>query len=70
MSEEKSNLYEEQKKLVLARLNSLNPEAKVMSGKGKLISVRDIINLVERDDPDGKNIIKAQIKMLQVLVRV
>lgn len=65
-----SNLYEEQKKLVLARLRTLNPDAKMMSGKNKTVSVKEIIKHVEDDDIFGKNIIKAQIKMLQVLTGV
>ena len=65
-----NSLYEEQKKLVLARLRTLNPEAKMMSGKDNIVSVKEIIKHVEGDDPFGKNIIKAQIKMLQVLTGV
>lgn len=65
-----NNLYEEQKKLVLARLRTLNPEAKLMSGKNKTITVTDLIKHVEEDDQFGKNIVKAQIKMLQVLTGV
>ena len=68
MSED--TLYEEQKKLVLIRLESLNPEAKMMSGKNKPVSVREIIEHVKGDDLFGKNIVKAQIKMLQVLTGV
>ena len=65
----KNKIYEEQKKLVLARLKTLKPDAKLMSG-GKAISVKDIINHVEKNDPFGKDIIKGQIKMLQVIASV
>ena len=65
-----NSLYEEQKKLVLARLRTLNPEAKLMSGKNKTITVTDLIKHVEEDNQFGKNIVKAQIKMLQVLTGV
>jgi len=65
-----NELYEEHKQLVLARLRTLNPGAKLMSGKNKTITVKDMIKHVEEDDPFGKNIVKAQIKMLQVLTGV
>jgi len=63
-------LYEEQKKLVLARLRTLNPDVKLMSGKGDSVSVKDIIEHIENDDPVGKDMIKAQMKMLQILAGV
>lgn len=65
-----SSLYEEQKKLVLARLRTLNPEAKMMSGKNEVVSVKELIKHVEDDDLFGKKIVEAQIKMLQVLTGV
>jgi len=70
MTEEKIDVYAEQKKLVLARLNTLSPDAKIMSGGGESVSVREIIGHVEDDDSFGKNIIKAQIMMLKVLTNV
>lgn len=63
----KESIYEEQKKLVLARLMTINPDAKIMSGKDKSVSVRELIKHVKDDDSFGKNIIKAQIHMLKVL---
>lgn len=65
-----SSLYEEQKKLVLARLRTLNPDAKIMSGKNKAVSVKELIKHVEDDDIFGRKIVEAQIKMLQVLTGV
>ncbi|MEW5896459.1 MAG: hypothetical protein AB1668_02100 [Nanoarchaeota archaeon] len=67
MSEE---IYEEEKKLVLARLKTLNPDAKLMSGARKPVSVREIIAHVQSDDSFGKDIVKAQMKMLKVLATV
>lgn len=64
------NIYEEQKKLVLARLKTLNLETKIMSGLGEPVSVREIIAHVEKDDQFGKDIIKAQMKMLKILATV
>lgn len=63
-------LYEEQRKLVLARLRTLNPDAKIMSGKDKELSVRDLIKHVEKNDPTGKDVVKAQMKMLKILAEV
>ncbi len=62
------NIYEEQKKLVLARLKTINPESKIMLGTKKNISIKELINHVERGDDFGKKVIQAQMNMLKVLV--
>jgi len=67
MSEEEINIHEEQKKLVLARLKTINPAAKIMLGTKKRVSVEWLINRVKEDDEFGKKVIKAQINMLRVL---
>ncbi len=61
-------IYEEQKKLVLARLRTINPEAKIMLGTKRNISVKELISHVERGDDFGKKIIEAQMNMLKVLI--
>lgn len=61
------NIYEEQKKLVLARLKTINPESKVMLGTKNSVSVKEMITHVECSDDFGKKIIRAQINMLKVL---
>ncbi len=58
---------EEQKKLVLERFKTLNPEAKILLGGGETISVGELIRHIEVGDPFGKKIVQVQIKMLQVL---
>jgi len=63
----KDNIYEEQKKLVLARLNTINPEAKIMLGTTNKVSVKELIDHVENEDDFGKKIIKVQMTMLRVL---
>jgi len=67
-------IYEEQKKLVLARLNTINPRlntinpgAKIMLGTKNKISVKELIDHVEKGDDFGNKIIKAQMTMLRVL---
>ncbi|MFH1972142.1 MAG: hypothetical protein ABIJ18_01550 [archaeon] len=67
MNKETFNKYEEQKKLVLARLNTLNPESKIMLGSSKKVSVKELITHVESGDPFGKKVILAQMHMLKVL---
>ena len=62
------NIYEEQKKLVLARLKTINPESKIMLGTKRNISLKELINHVEQGDDFGKKIIQAQMNMLKVLV--
>ena len=63
----RDNIYEEQKKLVLARLNTINPEAKIMLGTTNKVSVKELIDHVENEDDFGKKIIKVQMTMLRVL---
>ena len=60
-------IYEEQKKLVLARLKTINPDSKIMLGTKNSVSVKEIITHVEHSDDFGKKIIQAQINMLKVL---
>ena len=67
MKTENFNLEEEQKKLVLERFKTLNPESKIMLGGGEEVTVKELINHVEEGDDFGKKIVKVQIKMLQVL---
>ena len=62
------NIYEEQKKLVLARLKTINPKSKIMLGTKRNISIRELISHVEQGDDFGKKIIQAQMNMLKVLV--
>ena len=64
---QENSLFNEQKKLVLARFKTLNPEGKVMLGGDKEVTVRELINHIERGDEFGKNVVKVQMKMLQVL---
>ena len=61
------NIYEEQKKLVLARLNTINPEAKIMLGTKNKVSVQELIDHVENGDDFGRKVVKAQMTMLRVL---
>lgn len=61
------DIYEEQKKLVLARLNTINPEAKIMLGTKNKVSVQELINHVEKGDDFGKKVVRAQMTMLRVL---
>ena len=62
------NIYEGQKQLVLARLNTLNPNLKIM-GSRDTVSVEGLIEHVEKDDDFGKNIVRAQMTMLKVLAK-
>lgn len=61
------NIYEEQKKLVLARLKNISFKTKITIGTRGNISVKEVICHVERDDDFGRKIVKAQISMLKVL---
>ncbi len=62
-----NNLFNEQKKLVLARFRTLNPEGKIMLGGEKEVTVKELIDHIEQGDEFGKNVVKVQMKMLRVL---
>ena len=64
---EKINVMEEQKKLVLERFKTLNPESKILLGGNQEVSVKELIGHVEKGDDFGKKIVQVQIKMLKVL---
>jgi len=64
---EKFDLEEERKLLVLERFKTLNPDAKISLGGGEEITVKKIIYHIEKGDDFGKKAIQVQIKMLQVL---
>ncbi len=61
-------IYAEQKKLVLARLKTINPESKIMLGTKRNVSIKELIEHVQLGDDFGKKIIRAQMNMLKVLV--
>lgn len=65
--EPKNNIYEEQKRLVLARFKTLNPNSKIMLGGENQISVKEIIEHIEDGSELGKRCVNIQIKMLQIL---
>lgn len=67
MNNDNLEIYEEQRKLVLARLKTISPESKIMLGSTKSVSVKELIGHVESGDEFGKKIIKAQMHMLKVL---
>ena len=67
MTINKDNVYEEQKELVLARFNAINPESKIILGGDKELTVKDLISHVEKGDDFGRKIVQTQIRMLKVL---
>ncbi|MDP1695040.1 MAG: hypothetical protein Q8L34_05880 [Candidatus Woesearchaeota archaeon] len=66
----KKALYEEQKRLALARLNTLDPEREILLGvmlSNNKITVRKIIEHIQKDDKFGKQAVQVQMKMLKIL---
>lgn len=63
----KEAIIKEQKELVLARFQTLNPNAKIMLGNSNEITVKELMNHIKKGDEFGKKIIKTQMKMLKVL---
>jgi len=57
------------KTLVLARLETLNPDSKIlMMGQEGVMTVSDMITAVESDSELGKKIVKVQYSYLKMLV--
>jgi len=67
MKSELFNLEEEQKKLVLERFKTLNPKAKIILGGDEEITVRELIEHVQKGDEFGKKVVHVQMKMLKIL---
>ena len=67
MKTEKFDVEEEQKKLVLERFKTLKPESKISLGGSEEVTVKELMQHVKEGNDFGKRIVKAQIKMLQVL---
>ncbi|MEK6884556.1 MAG: hypothetical protein AABY22_33295 [Nanoarchaeota archaeon] len=65
----KLNMWKKQKELVLARLESTNPNSKIILGN-KVLTARDLIKHVKKEDEFGKNIVNVQIRMIQTLADV
>lgn len=63
----KEEVEEEQRKLVLARFKTLNPESKILLGGDKEITVKEVIKHIEKGNDFGKKVVKIQMKMIQVL---
>lgn len=61
------NVGEEQRMLVLARFKTLNPNSKIMLGSDKEVTVKELIEHVEKGDEFGRKVIMVQIKMLRLL---
>ena len=67
MSEER--VTEEIKKLIIARLNTLNQDSKILLlGETETISVRDMIVEVTNDSELGKQIVEVQFSYLKMLI--
>lgn len=62
-----NKLYEERKKLVLARFKTLDTNSKILLGGENRLSVKDLIDHIEKGDELGKKAVEVQIKMLQIL---
>ena len=57
--------YEEIKKLVVIRLESMPPNIKVSIGSGKDLSREELVNEVKNESELGKLIIKMQLEYLR-----
>jgi hypothetical protein len=61
------DVEEEQKKLVLERFKTLNPDSKISLGGGGEVTVKEMMEHVVKDDDFGKKVVKVQMNMIRVL---
>ncbi len=68
MSENNPRIQQEIKELVIARLQTLNKDSKILlMGFDKPLSVKEILEEVRKDSPLGKKIVEVQFKYMQML---
>lgn len=67
MKDNEFNIEDEQKRLVLARFKTLNPDLKILLGGSEELTVKELMRHIEAGDELGKNIVKVQMRMLKVL---
>lgn len=60
-----NNLFEEKRELVLARFRILNPNSRIQLNK-YFYTVNDLIKEIKEKTSFGNEIVKVQIKMLQM----
>lgn len=66
----KESVREEIKNIVIARLETLNKDTKIMlMGLKKPISVKELLNAVKNDSEFGKKVVEAQFAFLKMLAR-
>ncbi len=62
-----SDTYREEKQLVLERLKTMDPHARILLGGDKEYNVGDLIEHVEKGDEFGKKIVHVQMRMIKIL---
>lgn len=68
MSENNSRIQQEIKELVIARLQTLNKDSKILlMGFDKPLSVKEIVEEVKKDSSLGKKIVEVQFRYIQML---
>ena len=67
MNEENNDIEQGQKELVLERFKTLNPDSKLSIGGDNEVTVKEVIEHVEKGDDFGKKVIKVQMNMIRVL---
>lgn len=70
MTQSNMNIEKEIKELVIARLQTLNKDSKILlMGFDKPISVGEMLDEIRKDTLLGKKIVEVQFKFIQILSR-
>ena len=70
MVKKEESIQEGIKEIVIERLRTLNKNSKIfLMGFNKALSVKDMMDAVEKDTPLGRRIVDVQFKYLQMLAR-
>ncbi len=65
-----TEIYQGIKEIVIQRLKTINKDSKILlMGFDKPISVKNMLDEVQRDSPLGKKIVEVQFKFIQMLVQ-
>ena len=63
-----TSINEDIKNLVLARLQTLNPDSKILlMGEKETFTVRDMMNEVKKDSELGRRIVEVQMSYIKML---
>ena len=62
-----NQINEDERNLVIARLQTLNPDSKILLMGKEPITVKDMVNEIEKNSELGKKIVTVQLSYVKML---